>query len=135
MKVNELRIGNLVTEPSCGNVISISAHGILEIENSKGVVLPILLTEEWLIKFQFENWGRVEVNEYEYYYRWVLNNVIDGSSNYEVHIIHSNYGNQKHVEILYSIDNDERQTVFNTEYVHTLQNAFYLASGFELTIE
>jgi hypothetical protein len=94
---------------------------------------PIPLTEEILEKnLGFENWGVIVCNEFEKYERWVLHNVIDGTSNFEVHIIYSNYGKVEQKEICFSIDYDERQRVHKTNFVHNLQNAFNLATGQEL---
>ena len=48
---------------------------------------PITLTEEWLVKFEFENWGNDEYG----YTRYVLHNVIDGTSDFEIHINKNNH--------------------------------------------
>jgi len=92
----------------------------------------VKLTDKELLKFGFEFWGVKSCNEYESYDRWVLHNVIGGTSNFEVHIIHSNYGGIKETEICFSIDSDERQFIHNTDFVHDLQNAYYLSTGHEL---
>jgi len=94
----------------------------------------ITLTEEILIKAGFENWGNAYVNEYEFYHRYVLHNEIEGSSNFEVHLIHSRYGGMEETEIAYAIDSD-RQYIHCTDYLHNLQNAFYQTSGTELNIQ
>ena len=89
------------------------------------------------MKLGFEMWGVIEVNEFESYKRYVLHNVVDGTSNYEVHIITSTYGNgnDKDIQICYSIDNDERQRIEETDYIHNLQNAYYLATSNKLTFK
>lgn len=146
MKANELRIGNYVhyKNPDYENIPRIINYtqnpNLVGLENisvnriSYNQIEAIELTEEWLLRFGFEKWDNVTVNEYEYYERFVLYNVMGGTSNYEVHVIHSTYGNSKHKQIGYSIDNDERQHIDQTDYVHNLQNAFFLASSFELTL-
>ncbi len=141
MKYEDLRIGNLVKhEDEIYKIHSIAkvfptldtirfGVGVIDWNN----ITPIELTTEWLVKFGFENWGVKVCNEYEKYDRWVLHNVVDGTSNFEVHIINSNYGNVEHKEICFAIDDDERQFVHETDFVHNLQNAFYHCVGFELT--
>ena len=111
-------------------------------DKSSNVVMIIypkflLVNTRWYLRwrhheFGFENWGEKKCNEYEKYDRWVLHNVVDGTSNFEVHIIHSNYGGVYHKEICFSIDNDERQFIHNTDFIHNLQNAYYLCVGHEL---
>ncbi len=142
MEAKELRIGNYLldrAERLC-EVETVAKHNFFSAPAIRGGLtslphIPILLTEEWLIKFGFENWGNVVLNEHENFDRWVLHNVIGGTSNYEVHIIKSNYGNSPHTEICFSIDKDERQMLFETEFVHNLQNHFYAATNTELEIK
>jgi hypothetical protein len=150
MKQNELRLGNYIDfsgDIEIINGIYIDIEGAVEkyeylisTENLEGELIelfnPIIITEEILTKFGFENWGTVIVNEFETYERWVLYNAVDGTSNYEVHIITSNYDPKTLdliTEIAYYVDND-LQVIYETYYVHNLQNAFYLATGKELTI-
>jgi len=96
----------------------------------------IPLTEEWLLKnTDAEDWGIFEVNEFEKYKRYVFHNAVDGTSNYEVHFIKSTYGQFPHHEIVFSIDNDERQRIEKTESVHNLQNSFYLATGYDFEMK
>lgn len=140
MKYEDLRIGNLVEyEGEFYKIHSIAkvfptldtirfGIGVIDWDNIK----PITLTTEWLIKLGFENWGEKICNEYEKYDRWVLHNVVDGTSNFEVHIIHSTYGGVYHKEICFSIDDDERQFIHNTDFIHNLQNTYYLCVGHEL---
>lgn len=139
IKLNELRTGNLLNyDNSEGETLptKIDWQDLKWLdEDPKGFNLahtPIPLTEEKLKELSFENWGEKFCNEYEKYDRWVLHNVVGGTSNFEVHIIHSNYGGVYHKEICFSIDNDERQFIHNTEFVHNLQNAYYLCVGHEL---
>ncbi len=137
MNARELRIGNyiLINAPIESDLIRVSCYHISKLQKMKNAYFPIPLTEGWLIKFGFEFWGVKSCNEYESYDRWVLHNVVGGTSNYEVHIIHSNYGGVKQTEICYSIDNDERQFIHNTDFIHNLQNAYYLSTGEELTVK
>jgi hypothetical protein len=116
--------------PSSENGIPLYYHPLTE---EISYCQPIPLTEEILEKnLGFENWGVIVCNEFEKYERWVLHNVIDGTSNFEVHIIYSNYEKVEQKEICFSIDDDERQRIHKTNFVHNLQNAFNLATGQEL---
>lgn len=131
MKSTDLRIGNLVLN-RFNRVQEINWGSLRELSNGNKTYYPIPLTEEWLRKAGFENWGTKVCNEYEKYERWVLHNIIDGTSNFEVHIITSIYGGRNDEQICFSIDNDERQYIHETDFVHNLQNAFKQATGFEL---
>ncbi len=138
MKAKDFRIGNYLQDDKhklC-MVEGVSVDGLDAPAMVGGLtylpVNPIPLTELWLKKFGFENWGNKVCNEFESYTRWVKHNCIEGTSNYEVHIIESNYGGMHHVETVYSIDDDERQWIKETDFVHNLQNAFYFATGVEL---
>jgi hypothetical protein len=142
MKANQIRLGNWVyyKDDTIAVVSKISSIGDrisvcvgINQYNGIGKFSPIPLTVYLLQKFGFEFWGVKSVNEHEKYNRWVLYNVIDGTGNFEVHIVYTNYGGQNKIEIRYSIDDDEHQYIHQTEFVHNLQNAFYQCTGFELT--
>jgi len=100
---------------------------------------PIPLTEEWLLDFCFENWGKGKLysNEFETYDRFVLHNVLDGTSNFEVHLITSNYsGGNLYLQTVCSIDEDERiNTQYDLKYVHQLQNLYFALTNEELIIK
>jgi hypothetical protein len=96
---------------------------------------PIELTEDWLVRCGFEYEGQVIENQYEKFDRYILHNPNRSKPNYEVHFMESCYGGQFHKEIIYSFDIDERQRVFQTDYVHNLQNHFQISMGEELTIK
>jgi hypothetical protein len=139
MEASELRIGSNYklrkTTSIDENVITLSFQDIkVNGDNICNLIEPIPLTEEWLINFDFEDWGWVQVNEHEKYKRWVIHNILDGTSNFEVHEIHSTYGGKEESYFSFSVDNDERINVKDTETVHGLQNCFYLMSGFDLTL-
>jgi hypothetical protein len=148
MKANELRIGNLVLNDNCVCAIqNIYGYGYTyctlktkqgnEINAQYELINPIPITEEWLVKLGFENWGEDKLfqNEYEKYIRFVLHNVIDGTSNFEVHYITSNYGSKEYKEFVISFDEDER-VPHNVElkHIHQLQNLYFVLTGNELTI-
>lgn len=146
MKPNELRIGNLVAfGESILEVCLIEVDSFMAKDNENQTwkntwadTKPIVLTEEWLLKLGFENWGEGKLykNEYETYARFVLHNVIDGTSSFEVHIINSNYGNNEEKSFVISCDEDERYKIFiKLEYVHQLQNLYYSLTGEELILK
>lgn len=164
MKAQDLRIGNTVNrmywninprtnlkskEYETCNVISLGLEKILTTESLRRnkyiksdyhLIKPIPLTKNLVSNLKFmdediEVWESKKVNEYEYYDRFVFYNVIDGTSNLEIHLLHTNYGNEKHQEFLLSIDNDE--VIPNQKeliYLHELQNLVYSITGYELTI-
>ena len=140
MDAKELRIGNYVNYFSESADMwfdnrQLSSNDISCIDgNDTAASIP--LTEKWLKdNTEFENWGNLITNEYESYNRWVLHNFVYGTSNYEVHFIKSTYGGQEVNSIEYSIDNDDRQVIHITSFVHNLQNAIKQATGEELEIK
>lgn len=143
LKISHLRIGNwlLGKKPVKVDEIQSPDHVGIEgneslflIDGANGCLDPIPLTEEILLKAGFENWGLVETNINEHYRRFVMFNILDGTSNFEVHFITSNYGGDTHKEICFSIDKHERQHVAHTEHVHNMQNCFFQITGTELEI-
>lgn len=139
MKENELRIGNYVsvTPHNEYDILQInqSELGSLIMMNTWERINQIPLTEEWLLRFGYELWDeKIVVNEYESYKRYVNYNLL-GTSNHEVHIITSTYGNTNHVEYATSIDKDQRQYNWRMDYVHDLQNATFKETGIELTLK
>lgn len=54
IRAEELRIGNLALMPSSNAITTITVMDISDIENGYKNRLPIPLTEEWLVKFGFE---------------------------------------------------------------------------------
>lgn len=141
MKANELRIGNYVTIAHESNtplikVETITEHFINVFDNRIGYdirfVLPIPITEEWLLKFGFKkSWGRNDV--------W-----IDRSKTIEVY----NYDGvqeyddgTKRVEGIkegeYAICADDGYIAISKpfKYVHQLQNIIFALTGEELKID
>lgn len=142
MKANELRIGNWVLIPMSldGVVIpsfekqvrGIGLFGGIDFTEPQfpgDLIIPavhcagIPLTEKWLLKFGFECWNECDEDGYAFY---VLHNVIDGTSNFEVSL--------KNCKSYPSIDEN---CIYwgKTFYVHTLQNLYFALTGEELTIK
>lgn len=145
IKVNELRLGNYIERNGVTATVEI-INGELDEVSFLGEdfyyadcsfnLQPSLLTEEWLLKFGFENWGKGKIwnNDFETYDRFVLYNVLDGTSNFEVHFIKSTYGNSDHYQYVISCDEGDRihwgKEIIN---VHQLQNLYFSLTGEELT--
>lgn len=151
IKPNELRLGNLFEyHNQTVRVLSILSReksdfgyfedsvGFLRNYTDEDCPTPIPLTEDWLLKLGFENWGLGTQwsNRLENYVRYVLHNVLDGTSNFEVHYIHSTYGGEDHYQYIISCDEDDRiNWGEDIEHVHQLQNLYYALTQNELTIK
>ena len=133
MKASELRIGNLV---DLGNriakVIEINhlACVVVDLEETQDTIedyertKPILLTEEWLLKFGFykdeEYWwiGRIDC-KYCFKYR-------DWADNWAFYIEYTD-GRPSDDGVKYPI-------AFDIKYVHQLQNLYFALTGEELIL-
>ena len=94
---------------------------------------PIPITKKKLLEFGFESWGKESLNDFEEFERFVLHNVVDGTSNFEVHRIKRNYDNISYIEFVCSIDKDERINYYKSvEFIHEIQNLFFINCGYEL---
>lgn len=114
MKAEELRIGNLVAhEPTIDdweNII-VKCGTIVKCEISPDSFEPILLTEEWLERFGFE-----EV-------------IVEG---YPIYISRNGFTVEYYSdESIFLILNFE----VKVKYVHQLQNLYFALTGEELTIK
>ena len=147
MEANEIRIGNYVNlyDDFNAQVTGMTNTGdVWCVENPKNKecawviskIEPIPLTEEWLLNFGFDNWGLGTqwINQFESYVRYVLHNVLDGTSNFELHYVHSTYGDMPHNQYIISCDEDDRLN-WGEEiiHVHQLQNLYHALTGNELT--
>ena len=122
MNTKELRIGNMVQYTNdervfvnlIGKTLEITAADILSIYNDNIQVEPILLAEEWLIKFGFK---RVQEDKYGCHYE---------NQECWVYLSHGGFD----VEV---ITDDERFNLLRTyKYVHQLQNLYFAITGKEL---
>ena len=114
MKANELRIGNFVeTKRGISKVFVLTIDNVVETENKEYDVKPIPLTEEWLLKFGFE--------EYEFedeIFGYVLNDF--------------GYVNEFQFMIRIFIDFEGILIQKPIKYVHQLQNLYFALTGEEL---
>ena len=76
MKVSELRIGNYLQGKSvvevdgviAGEFVSIkSNNSIFIVEGDNPCLKPILLTEEWFVKFGFKKWFKLGTDGWDFY--------------------------------------------------------------------
>ena len=129
MKANELRIGNLVKWYDVSKVLELHSEKnkfdnvYIECEESfewteYNKLEPIPLTEEWLLKFGFENvhtdWfykDIVKTNSYQFYFNICLSNG----------------------KITLDSGFDEN-SIIKLKYVHQLQNLYFALTGSELTV-
>ena len=124
MKINELRVGNYFYRPCCNDkVMEVRAGGVIGLDRNKGIICfhemqPIELTKEFFEKNGFikqHDWEEIlyyrsedmRISVYENFLGWVVN-----------------------------IDSESFTQVFskNIKYVHELQNAYYVSTGFDLEI-
>ena len=123
LKANELRIGNLVeiNMPITNKIISIDVYHISELKKNKGYFKPIPLTEEWLLKFGFEDDGvwihKIIKLEHDRMLGIDLNNNHFFLSQWDKH------------------NNFRDCFLVKCEFVHQLQNLFYSICGKELEIK
>lgn len=129
MKANELRIGNLINRQDyiC-KVTKIEEGGIitepLEYKGEMFVkqgVEPIPLTEEWLVKFGFDN---------KFGFKKQF-----GESYEEGTIIFEYYFNTEELKIFQGYGGGDGGYIkIKCKYVHQLQNLYFALTGEELTI-
>lgn len=128
LQAKDLRCGNLINRYDKNIYVNL---GVMQkIQNGSVIYKPIPLSEDWLLKLGFENWGKGKFYKSDEYTRFVLYNVLDGTSNFEVHkIIDPEY-------YVISCDDNERINFgIDITYVHQLQNLYFGLVGEELTIK
>lgn len=120
MKAMELRIGNYIenTDSQMASYMVVNADVIKQNEHTMYASLePILLTEEWLIKFGFKKRDMLSSILFDMKnprFSIYLNPPIDKSNKWNI------LGIEKNV---------------NIQYVHQLQNLYFALTGEELTLK
>ena len=110
MKASELRIGNLINNGISD--VEISAKHILGINNRDyETVRPILITNEWLVKFGFEKKNIINENHYK------INSDLTYIIDYNF-LTFRGYILKDHIK-----------------HVHQLQNLYFALTGEELEIK
>ena len=115
MKTTELRIGNLISWISSENIEKVMKIDLKYVnEVSEKDLSPIPLTEEWLLKFGFEN----QQIELDYPDKLLIISATVGGKYY-----------------FYLDDADGSTFGLNyIQYVHQLQNLYFILTGTELEI-
>lgn len=135
MEARELRLGNYVTD-QFGEVCTVDTINPQEIFNTEigeipiYCVLPIPLTEEWLLMLGFKKsgWTILSIQErgINGYKNKTYHKVIKNNS--EVLIVNEN-------EYSYVKNNYKNFVNGNIKYIHQLQNLYYSLCGEELTLK
>ena len=133
----ELRIGNYIEYN--GEIIKLDGSLLCcYIQNELEFPLnPIPLTEENFLKFI--NWGfeegfniKRQSNEFWEETCYLMENIIDGSGNFEVCFSKSKSIND--VEVSYWIDNERLEFMLSDD-LHNFQNLFFITTGQELPLK
>ena len=131
MKANELRIYNYVLAevglPSL-NIHCILANDIVDISKGFVNVSPIPLTEEWLLKFGFDNIDTTNI-----YVKSMHKIGAEKLKSLAVYIDENNYT----VAIVDYYTGVEKTGLLHLDYkyVHQLQNLYFALTGEELTVK
>ena len=113
MKVNELRVGNLVLDGK--EFITIGADEMLCACSGRCIFEPIPLTEEWLLKFGFECFA-------------------DGQYEKIFENLDFNWDKETGLYIFLRTQEDNIKPD-HIKHVHQLQNLYFALTGEELTIK
>lgn len=127
MKPEELRIGNYVNiflNDVDHNTIQIKIDDLYYIGQKNGVYEPIPLTEEWLLKFGFSSEG------YKKGYIGIDHKA--GGMITDFVLTYPNIIGEHQKSFIWEHSNWKYNTL---NYVHELQNLFFVLTGQELTIK
>ena len=138
MRSNELRIGNWVWNDVQKMPYQVDGNliGLYHCREKAGVEIclsPVLLTEEWLIKFGLYNNLKLNYNkrqgvEYRFSKKKLGTYIIKRYYNNSLYNMQFVY-DDKHNNI------PNEQIWVNIKYVHQLQNLYFALTGEELTIK
>lgn len=117
MKANELRIGNLYEFKGCLCTININTFAEFNLHLKE--FQPIPLTEEWLLKFGFDNNRRL-----------YLYGMADYFMSYDIMSDNSIFIYNE-VE---TANNESLTMMGHIKYIHQLQNLYFALTGEELKI-
>lgn len=126
MKINELRVGNWFYRYCCNDqVMEVRAGGVIGVDRGRGIIClhemqPIELTKEF-----FEKNGFIRLESLDYYDNYFT------SEDMRIDVYESSKGWVVH------LDNIEFSTAFckRLNYVHELQNAYYVSTGEEIEVK
>lgn len=143
MKVEEIRMGNYVMKQYYDreDIVSISGYDFWHYEKREKIdhlvewnsLSPILLTEDWLIKLGFNKLRDIDFNEFRQ--KVYGKSIIRGNDLHEEKIVIILPFNNCEIGV-YNSSEDESSYLLdrNIEYVHELQNLYFVLSGEELYI-
>ena len=125
MKINELRVGDWFYRPCCNDqVMEVRAGGVIGLDRNRGIIClhemqPIPLTKEF-----FEKNGFLPLEDLDYYDNYLMR------EDMRIDAYESSKG------WVVRIDNIEFSTAFCRclNYVHELQNAYYISTGEEIEL-
>jgi hypothetical protein len=128
MKASELRIGNyikLMFNYEDYETIQVTSDELVDVDKKRADYEPLPLTEDWLLKFGFENIDKGD-NDYITY--------SDSNHDYYLQI------DVRRKDSKYTIlDNTNYELIsfsmVDIVYVHQLQNLYFALTGEELTIK
>lgn len=143
MKVEEIRIGNYVMKQYYDHkdIVSISGYDFFHYEKREDInhlvewnsLSPILLTEDWLIRLGFNKLRDIDFNEFRQ--KVYGKSIISGNALHEEKIVIILPFNNCEIGVYNSIEDESSYLLDrNIEYVHELQNLYYVLSGEELII-
>jgi hypothetical protein len=123
MIASELRIGNLVNYEAGWGGLYEHEFNIDDFDNIDQIN-PILLTEEWILKFDgfFKDEEYLSIGRYDYKYCFKYR---DWANNWAFYIEYTDSGNSNDDGVKYPI-------AFDIKYVHQLQNLYFALTGEEL---
>lgn len=117
----EIRLGNIIDK--YGKPIVVDLGILRKIDNGSVIYKPIPLTEEWLLKFGFDNIKGCNFTSNKQYHN---NRINEGA--YFIQKVGDAFSNW------YLYHKDKRITS-NIKYVHQLQNLYFCLCGEELEIK
>lgn len=129
MKSTDLRVGNLAqtafgiveyrgVSPDKPNLLFVKYSNGIDVREHIDDIKPIPLTEEWLVKFGFENtYSELTYKEYDFKKFGV-------EINSDIMTVSYNYGNDV-----------EWVNFTHIKHVHTLQNLYHALTGEELELK
>ena len=132
INANELRIGNLITDPEFPSIPSI----VDEIQNDGFIVTtfndhltnklatPIELTDQWLLDFGFKKWGRDDIKSTVSFEKGIIN--------FQKYDDNNSYGWMW--EKLEENKPSSWKPKVEIKFVHQLQNLWFCLTGFELSV-
>lgn len=140
----ELRIGNFCWDVNTKELLRVYGLsdqipvGLYAIDRAERILANdcqqgyIPLTREWLERMGFEFSGFLKVNDYESETQFTLR---QNEENYTCSVVTSDYGGFIECHWRFRVDGDILYMRTRLEFVHQLQNLFYLLTGEELTIK